>query len=911
MKKAPTPRLAGLLAAALLLSATSPSVRASDHADPMSINVLKARRMAEANITDLHAFVVDASGKRIEDASRMNEAERLIVSLCVRAALQPQQIGALKLDGYKYRLHIDFDPEVRFFNEKETPEGADYAKTLAGINARIEELGKALEEAKKKGPAEQAQAQAALTAALATRGGLIGQHQRDRSMQALYGGILPHPDNIAENATLQYELELTGSGETAEAKVRNYQIDGIPGSTNLVATGGPLAPGVINVQAGVFDDPFIFPRFFRRNIVGVVTSIPLALLPEATRRAPILLWVTTHRGGQIDHVGRSLRTQLPRFGYLNDKHPSNHVRAITQVHDHPLIMENLFATFVSPLFAHRHYDSVPDVMLYDLSKPAKFPNGRGYPDDVAAALAAAGETLLVELSYAESKQFPRATTNDKPFRDDFPYMAPRWTMAEVAAHAQPGTRIGNLEVPMAADSAAIAAPTFTNQTWRTLWLLEVALIIGLAAFLFAALRSSGLRWALVLLTIIVLCFLSFVSMPNGTADVFQAEKKLCRLIWGGLYIALLTLSLLFVWGRRSCRKWPIEEEKFPLGDQGLTGDDLTPSSYDEIKDALFNPKVNGQYYSVWGVAGQNALPIYKVTVASLTKGLWRFWTEFPMLKAARRTVRSQADLRWGRDRKGFRRLVHPMGICLEGTWKIDADSPLKEYTGYFAPGKVGRVIARYSLGGNDPRNGRNRSLGLVGKIFPMQDQGRGTPRANFITQEDLGGAYTDSIKEAIMTNSPPVTLLKRGSGIFGFLVVIIALMRTDKQPSERQLYEVAELEVPKGTRTNCPRFMKLQVEGEDLPVGGSDADFRDEILARMYDRGETAPKRPLNFGIYVSDKGERTLLQKVYGQEWTRIGTLSFQTAVASHNGDFVVHFHHPLWRIDRNDSATVATPQK
>jgi len=30
-----------------------------------------------------------------------------------------------------------------------------------------------------------------------------------------------------------------------------------------------------------------------------------------------------------------------------------------------------------------------------------------------------------------------------------------------------------------------------------------------------------------------------------------------------------------------------------------------------------------------------------------------------------------------------------------------------------------------------------------------------------------------------------------------------------------------------------------------------------------------------------------------------------FDNAVASHNGDFVIHFSHPTWRNDRNDPTT------
>src|SRR4029077_13815476 len=123
-------------------------------------------------------------------------------------------------------------------------------------------------------------------------------------------------------------------------------------------------------------------------------------------------------------------------------------------------------------------------------KPARFPNGRALPDDVAETLAEAGETLLLELSYAESREFPRATKNDKEFTSDFPYLAPRWTASEVAAHAQPGTGVESFAVPRAPEGAAIAAPNLKDSSWRTLWLFEVGAIIILTALLLFTVRSN-------------------------------------------------------------------------------------------------------------------------------------------------------------------------------------------------------------------------------------------------------------------------------------------------------------------------------------------------------------------------------------------------------------------------------------
>ena len=78
----------------------------------------------------------------------------------------------------------------------------------------------------------------------------------------------------------------------------------------------------------------------------------------------------------------------------------------------------------------------------------------------------------------------------------------------------------------------------------------------------------------------------------------------------------------------------------------------------------------------------------------------------------------------------------------------------------------------------------------------------------------------------------------------------------------------------------------------------------------IYDHGVAKPQRELVFDIEVSDAGRRTWLQRVVEQEWTRIGSLRFTEAAASYNGDFVVHFHHPVWREDRNDPNSVLRPE-
>ena len=922
---------ASLLAAALLLHSGAQPSRASDHADPMSLNVLKVQQSPEANITDLHAFIVDRAGKLVTEGDPSVTGDQLIVSLCVRRALRPDLVGGLQLKGFKFRVHLDMAAPVRIFDEAKSRE--NYEKQLAQRDELIATKTKALDEAKARekevASAENtAQAVAAdkeLKAAVADRGALVAARESDRSMQALYGGVITQPDAIAETALLEFELDLVEDGEQSQAVVVNHRFEGIAGARNVVTrekkVGGVVKiqehafqPGEINIEAGVFDDPVIFPRFFRRNVVAIVTSIPLANLMRPAGGGPILLWATTHdkKGKVIDHVGRSLRTQLPRFGYLNELTPAEHVKAVTRVHERPSVMDDLFATFVSPLFAHRHYDSVPDVMVYDLHKPAHFPNGRALTDDVGGILAEAGETLLLELSYAESKQFPRATTNDKEFSPTFPYLAPRWTASEVAAYAAAGTSMGGFAVPRAPEGAAIAMPNFKDSSWRTLWLVEVVALILFTLLLLFTVRSKFVRWVLVAVAVVALCMLHFVYAANlppmNPHALAQPARKLCRLICEGLLIGALGLGWVFALGRRSGAKVH-PPEPFPLGNQELTEEEqrAAPDSYDEVKRAVFSEPYYGD---AWGAPERRALPNYRQTLGSLLRGLFPLGKRL-FLQAAERTVRSRADLRWGADRKGFRRLLHPMGICLTGSWRITAAPEGAAYTGYFAKGAEGRIIGRYSTGGSEARGGHYRSLALVGKIYPKAGPGPQPPDApaHFFTQEDLGANFTNSIREAMLTNSPPVSPWNRGKEVFFLLVNGLTLLLADDKNSERQLYEIAELGKREGP-TSCPRFMRLSVS-EDTPKNPEDgADFREEILGILYDRGSSKPTgRKLIFNIEVSDEGKKwgRGIEWLTGQHWTRIGQIVFDEAAASYNGDFVIHFHHPVWRTDRNVPASIA----
>jgi hypothetical protein len=102
--------------------------------------------------------------------------------------------------------------------------------------------------------------------------------------------------------------------------------------------------------------------------------------------------------------------------------------------------------------------------------------------------------------------------------------------------------------------------------------------------------------------------------------------------------------------------------------------------------------------------------------------------------------------------------------------------------------------------------------------------------------------------------------------------------------------------------------MRLLVDSAQPRILGEALDFRDEIMAQIFDRGDPVPKRTLVFHIEVTDEGSTkgpTFFQRRTFANWRRIGRLVFDNAVVSYNGDFVIHFTHPTWRNDRNDPST------
>ncbi len=234
--------------------------------------------------------------------------------------------------------------------------------------------------------------------------------------RARYGGTVASPEGISPDITIKIRLN-------NDVTVKEKTFTGLKNPEN------------ITLYTGVRDDPFIFPKFFNVNVITMALSIPKASFSQTQQNW--LLWATSKRiadGKQFDHVGRSNRTQLGRFEILNTLPPSVHVAAIKKAAESADKLQKFLQACLPPLanlnqlsgLLIRHYDYVPDVMVYSNQFAPGFPNGRRLTDDVALLTCNQGDCPLQENAFIDSKQWPRATVNDKPLLTTFPYLAEPW-----------------------------------------------------------------------------------------------------------------------------------------------------------------------------------------------------------------------------------------------------------------------------------------------------------------------------------------------------------------------------------------------------------------------------------------------------------------------------------------------------
>ena len=295
--------------------------------------------------------------------------------------------------------------------------------------------------------------------------------------------------------------------------------------------------------------------------------------------------------------------------------------------------------------------------------------------------------------------------------------------------------------------------------------------------------------------------------------------------------------------------------------------------------APLHPYAGSHFAVVWNAVAADPyllLPRERVSWRSIPS----FVRDAALLRAAQRTLDTRADLL-----PGFRKLVHPYGICLSGRWEISEPTP---YTGYFATGKKALVIARASDAMNETRPGKLRFLGLAGKIYPTIEPDHSEPleTANFFLLENLGGSHRERFSEATLGNDllplrpHPATLRYAAlASVVGPAFVLADRALAPTQAMIRQLYPIAELAEADPAKAYGPRFMRLV--GMQQGHAPATSDVREELDMQFYPRG-------LRFEIQVAD-GKRLL-----PKSWRTIGALRFTESVTSLSGDTRLHFAHP-----------------
>lgn len=200
------------------------------------------------------------------------------------------------------------------------------------------------------------------------RGAVVHFEQRD---QGLPKPIFGRPEDIAPDVT--FAIRFADDGRSSFLHIKGLA----QGKENR-----------LSVYSGVRDDPFIRSVVIGKNVAAIAVSLPLSEVIDEDSPATILAWATTDvdgiKGNQDELMGHPYYSQLEQYHALNTTPPARHLA---------------------------DYGFQPDVLVFDTSKPAAYPNGRALVDDVVDILGRTG-----------SPPFP--SKNDVPFLEEFPFIAP-------------------------------------------------------------------------------------------------------------------------------------------------------------------------------------------------------------------------------------------------------------------------------------------------------------------------------------------------------------------------------------------------------------------------------------------------------------------------------------------------------
>jgi len=290
------------------------------------------------------------------------------------------------------------------------------------------------------------------------------------------------------------------------------------------------------------------------------------------------------------------------------------------------------------------------------------------------------------------------------------------------------------------------------------------------------------------------------------------------------------------------------------------------------------PYQGSSFASVWQQVASDpyqTLPEEEVTVDNFYSAMANH-----LLIASKRTLSDRSDLLpW------FRKLIHPNGICLAGTWTITEETP---YTGYFRKGSKGLIILRASTGMSEIRRDEYRTFGIAGKLFPTLNPDEVVETANFTLTEDLGGRRRDHFLDSLSTNDI-LRISPTGANHLGKLIALAHEFTTAEntlsvpQTLFRQVYSIGEAGETDPSLARSPKWL-LITGAPDVKRVLAD-DFRDELRLARYPGG-------LRFQISTADEGTR-----LGSKAWKAIGTIDITADAVSDSCDHRLHFAHLPFR--------------
>jgi len=205
----------------------------------------------------------------------------------------------------------------------------------------------------------------------------------DNDSEVLADGLLPFGGSVLDPGDISSDV--------------TFEITFPKGQPRLRISGARVRGRDLQFFAGLRDDPFIRTPRHGKNVAAMVIQVPLREVMK--RRSTVLIWAASEvpdfEGDQADLIGRALRSQFPVTAAKTG-----------DVFDNPL-------NVLHPADAFELLGAEPDVIIFDTSQPAHFPNGRELTDDV-----------IRELGFELPGEDPSNHENDVPFLDSFPYLAP-------------------------------------------------------------------------------------------------------------------------------------------------------------------------------------------------------------------------------------------------------------------------------------------------------------------------------------------------------------------------------------------------------------------------------------------------------------------------------------------------------